>query len=110
MLTGFLPSPIAQAGVRDMPLIGALLDICNPIYVDRAERKSRSDLAHEIKKRVNIEQPYSQLSIFPEGTTSNHQSLLAFKVGAFIPRGYISFNPCGESDQLIVHLNFAKNG
>jgi hypothetical protein len=20
------------------------------------------------------------------------------------------FNPCGESDQLVVHLNFAKNG
>jgi len=23
---------------------------------------------------------------------------------------FAGFNPCGESDQLIVHLNFAKNG
>ena len=62
-------------------------DMCNPIYVERGDRKSRSSVVHEIKRRVNIEQPYPQLAIFPEGTNSNSQSLLAFKIGAFIPRG-----------------------
>ncbi|CAG5078117.1 Oidioi.mRNA.OKI2018_I69.PAR.g8905.t1.cds [Oikopleura dioica] len=60
--------------------------MCNPIYVERGDRKSRSSVVHEIKRRVNIEQPYPQLAIFPEGTNSNSQSLLAFKIGAFIPR------------------------
>jgi len=86
MVTGVLPSPIAKADVHNMPLIGALLDMCNPIYVERGERRSRSSVVHEIKKRVNVEQPYPQCAIFPEGTNSNAQSLLAFKIGAFIPR------------------------
>ena len=87
MVTGVLPSPIAKADVQDMPIMGALLDMCNPIYVERGERRSRSSVVHEIKRRVNIEQPYPQCAIFPEGTNSNAQSLLAFKIGAFIPRG-----------------------
>jgi len=92
MVTGVLPSPIAKADVHNMPLIGALLDMCNPIYVERGERRSRSSVVHEIKKRVNVEQPYPQCAIFPEGTNSNAQSLLAFKIGAFIPRGKLFTN------------------
>ena len=87
MITGNLPRPVAKSDVRDIPLIGALVDICDPIYVTRERRKSRSDVVHAMQKNVNLEQPYPQVSIFPEGTCSNAQSLLAFKLGAFISRG-----------------------
>lgn len=70
-----------------MPLVGALCDICNPIYVNKESGKSRSNIVHEIEKRVNFEQPYPQVAMFPEATNTNAQSLLTFKIGAFIPRG-----------------------
>jgi len=86
MISGSLASPVVQDGIRDLPLVGAILDICNPIYLNRRNRKSRSDTVHEINNRVNVEQPYPQVAIFPEGTCSNAQALLTFKIGAFIPR------------------------
>ena len=99
MISGSPASPVVKDGIRDLPLAGALLEICNPIYVNRENHKSRSDTVHEINKRVNVEQPYPQVAIFPEGTCSNAQALLTFKIGAFIPRGkipiscWLSFDP-----------------
>jgi lysophosphatidylcholine acyltransferase/lyso-PAF acetyltransferase len=87
MLTGSLATPVVKSGIRDMPLVGALCDICNPIYVNKESGKSRSNIVHEIEKRVNFEQPYPQVAMFPEATNTNAQSLLTFKIGAFIPRG-----------------------
>ena len=72
-------------GLRDVPLVGRYMKVCGGIFVDRDSRKSRSDAVHEIKKRVQTEQPIPQIMIFPEGTITNAQCLVQFKVGAFIP-------------------------
>ncbi|CAG5078978.1 Oidioi.mRNA.OKI2018_I69.PAR.g9139.t1.cds [Oikopleura dioica] len=59
---------------------------CGAIFVDRENRKSRSKTVHEIIERVQSEQPVPQISLFPEGTVTNGESLVQFKVGAFIPK------------------------
>ena len=75
--------------------------------VDRQGRMT-SDLASKVESHEDqfkeIETILSTLSSEQNSKQENELilSYLAFKLRMF--------NPCGESDQLIVHLNFAKNG
>ena len=85
-ITGVAPNSLAQSGVGAIPILGSVMKSCGAIFVDRENRKSRSDTVQEIKKRVQLKQPVPQISLFPEGTVTNGESLVQFKVGAFIPK------------------------
>lgn len=46
---------------------------------------SRQKTIGELKRRATSDDPWPEIVIFPEGTCTNGQSLIAFKPGAFIP-------------------------
>ncbi|CAK9104909.1 unnamed protein product [Durusdinium trenchii] len=80
-----LPKFLSMSSVKSWPLFGSLGEDLEYIWVDRGQKGSRGAALEAIQKHVNSwkvgERP---LVIFPEGTTSNGQSLYPFKQGAFI--------------------------
>jgi len=79
-----LPSPISAAENRSIPIIGQLLSVAKPIYVDREDAESKKNVVKAINSRVN-NLNFPQVAIFPEGTNTNRKALLSFKPGAFTP-------------------------
>ena len=92
-------SPISAAENAGYPLIGAILDAWQTLYIVRdrsikdgaAASKTAgsaaappSDVKHLIEKRAH-EHGTLRLMIFPEGTTTNGEALMSFKLGAFNP-------------------------
>ncbi len=56
------------------------------IFVDREENTSCSQTSEEIHRRASSGGRWSKIMIFPEGTTTNREVLLKFKLGAFSPK------------------------
>eukprot|EP01122_Echinamoeba_exundans_P000752 TRINITY_DN10689_c0_g1_i1.p1 TRINITY_DN10689_c0_g1~~TRINITY_DN10689_c0_g1_i1.p1 ORF type:complete len:344 (+),score=35.74 TRINITY_DN10689_c0_g1_i1:37-1068(+) len=93
-----VPSFVAKEGTKKVPFIGYLSQAWNSVYAPSAlelqrdapensekvldqVKKSTTDL---IVERQKSPKPYPPLVIFPEGTTTNGQYLIAFKSGAFV--------------------------
>lgn len=92
-------SVVAKAELETAPIIGTLADSIQTVFVSRGNEKARCETLKTISKRIyNFKKfqkeklsncrddsldPVYPLIIFPEGTTSNGQSLLSFKIGAF---------------------------
>ncbi len=65
---------VANAGVRDWPLVSWLADLNNTVYVDRGDRTGVHGQVGAVRAALGRHQP---MAIFPEGTTS--RELLPFK-------------------------------
>jgi lyso-ornithine lipid O-acyltransferase len=67
---------VAKAEIKTAPIVGWLADLNHTVYVDREDR---SGVAEQINRlREAIVDTWS-ITIFPEGTTNDGQSLLPFK-------------------------------
>uniref|UniRef100_A0A2M4BPC0 Putative phosphate acyltransferase n=1 Tax=Anopheles marajoara TaxID=58244 RepID=A0A2M4BPC0_9DIPT len=76
---------VAKSKAADLPLIGKIIDITQPIYVCREDPNSRHLTRHLIVERVISKEDWPQILIFPEGTCSNGKAVVQFKPGAFGP-------------------------
>lgn len=55
-----------------------------PVYVMREDRMSRQKTIGELKRRATSDDSWPEIVIFPEGTCTNGQSLIAFKPGTVV--------------------------
>jgi len=84
------PKIIAMKGTLDMPLFGRFGQEIGVIEVDREDKDSRAATIKAITDHYESWKPGQRpLLLFPEGRTSNGDSLLPFKKGAFIPGGAV---------------------
>jgi lysophosphatidylcholine acyltransferase/lyso-PAF acetyltransferase len=81
-LTGF----VARAETKTLIGIGKFADYFNCLYVNRLNKESRSETYKAIgehQQRYMDGKDTMQLTMFPEGSSSNGQYLMSFKKGAF---------------------------
>lgn len=79
------PKIIAMQGTTNTPLLGFFAKEIGVIEVDRSNPDSRAATRDAINKHVEAWKPGDRpLLLFPEGTTSNGDSMLEFKRGAFL--------------------------
>lgn len=69
----------------DFSVFPELIDMAQPIYVNREDHGSRTRTIQDILDRVKSPEDWPHILIFPEGTCTNRQSLIRFKPGAFYP-------------------------
>jgi len=77
------PVPIvflSKASVRRVPLLGKLNELVGTVFVERGNRKSSIQAAHQLTKTLNQGR---NVLVFPEGTRSKDGELMPFKKGAF---------------------------
>ncbi|CAE8589861.1 unnamed protein product, partial [Polarella glacialis] len=80
------PKIIAMKGTLNVPILGVFAAELGVIEVDRSNPCSRAATRKAIEEHVECWQPGRRpLLLFPEGTTSNGDSMLEFKKGAFAP-------------------------
>ncbi|XP_070508580.1 lysophosphatidylcholine acyltransferase isoform X2 [Chironomus tepperi] len=77
-----MSSPIVREEDKSL---GKLIDMAQPIYVNREDHNSRQLTIQDILNRVKSNDDWPQTMIFPEGTCTNRTSLIQFKCGAFYP-------------------------
>ncbi len=83
-----MPYVVSREENKQLPFIGKCAKCAQALFVSREDPKSRQKTVQEIIRRANSEQagePWPQLMIFPEGSTSNRRALMSFKPGAFCP-------------------------
>lgn len=80
-----LPSGVSKDENKKVPIISALMEFTQPVYVKREDPDSRQNTIREIKRRAETGGQWPQVLIFPEGTCTNRTCLISFKPGAFIP-------------------------
>jgi len=79
-----LPYIVSRNENRFIPFFGKCVELTQAIHVSREVPDSRQKTVKEIIRRTG-EPGWSQLVIFPEGSTSNRSALMSFKPGAFYP-------------------------
>lgn len=82
VLLGYFPKPaayIAKAGVRKVPILGALNAYYGTVFIERGNPR---EALKAIQQGVQRIQEGQSLVIFPEGTRSPDGHLLPFKPGA----------------------------
>jgi len=78
------PRVVAMAGTRKVPIVGRLMEDMDCVFVDRSSGESRKATLDAISEHCTSWSPGDRpMMIFPEGTTSNGETLLPFKRGAF---------------------------
>merc|ERR1712129_244925 len=76
---------VAIAGAQRLPFIGKVMEEMDSVFVDRADSMSRKATIEAIQEHCSKWKPGCRpLLMFPEGTTTNGEGLLAFKNGAFV--------------------------
>jgi len=78
-------STVTKNDVLDIPVIGKIIASAQPVWIDRFDPDARRLAVEEIKTRARSQGLWTQIMIFPEGTTSAGQALITFKPGAFLP-------------------------
>ncbi|CAG2107490.1 unnamed protein product, partial [Medioppia subpectinata] len=76
-----VPSVVSRIENSRMPFIGSIINLCDPVYVNRDDKDSRLKATNDIKSRATV----GDIMLFPEGTCINRKSLIQFKMGAFLP-------------------------
>ncbi|ETN23621.1 hypothetical protein PPTG_00181 [Phytophthora nicotianae INRA-310] len=77
------PSIAMKTDVANLPLISRIVQMIQPILIDRGTPEGRRRAMNDITSHVaNPSQP--PLLVFPEGTTSNQTVVCKFKVGSFV--------------------------
>jgi len=80
------PGFLSKASIAKVPFVGTIARARQGIFVNRTDRKEKDVVLEDIKLRVeNIQagKSYPPILIYPEGTTSNGESIISFKKGAF---------------------------
>jgi lysophosphatidylcholine acyltransferase/lyso-PAF acetyltransferase len=83
LFTLLSPSIAMKTDVADLPLISRIVQMIQPILIDRATADGRKRAMHDITTHV-ADASKPPLLVFPEGTTSNQHALTKFKVGSFV--------------------------
>jgi len=78
------PSVVAKAETTEIPFWGAIIKMSQPVLVHRGDTNSRQNTIKQISDRAEGE-GWQQVLIFPEGTCTNRQALITFRLGAFYP-------------------------
>jgi len=78
------PSVVAKAETTSIPFWGAIIKMTQPVLVHRSDTNSRQTTIKHISDRAEGE-GWQQVLIFPEGTCTNRQCLITFRLGAFYP-------------------------
>ena len=82
----FFPALVGKKSVADIPFIGTVGRVGDPILIDRMgtkEDKEAALRAIEARQRENEQTNRPSLIIFPEGGTTNGEYLIQFKRGPF---------------------------
>ena len=66
---------VSKSDIRDWPLVGTLATGAGTLYIERAKRQ---DALRMVRAMAEAMQDGDVLAVFPEGTTSDGQSLLPF--------------------------------
>eukprot|EP00871_Galdieria_phlegrea_P006056 jgi/Galph1/938/GphlegSOOS_G5629.1 len=118
-LSTFAPPFVAKQSVRRIPFVGFIAEMMECIFVDRDNHTNRSatslialrlERVQQLRLSLSSWTAPSPLVMFPEGTTSNGDSLLRFHTGPFVQRRPVqpvvlkySF---GDTDPSFVGLTF----
>ncbi|KAM4713994.1 lysophospholipid acyltransferase LPCAT4 isoform 2-T2 [Anableps anableps] len=79
-----LATVVSRSENTKLPVIGALLEFNQSVLVSRKDPESRKKAVTELIERLTSKGYWPQMLMFPEGTTTNGQSLIKFKPGAFL--------------------------
>jgi len=82
------PSVVAKAETSSIPFWGSLIRFTQPVLVHRNDPNSRQTTINQISERSESQaeaEAWQQVFIFPEGTCTNRQALITFRLGAFYP-------------------------
>lgn len=71
---------VSKREVRQWPLIGPWTALCGTIYIDRERKDKVPLLVEEIEKKLRQN---ANVLLFPEGTSSNGETLLPFQTAPF---------------------------
>ncbi|KAK1931341.1 Lysophosphatidylcholine acyltransferase 2 [Phytophthora citrophthora] len=77
------PSIAMKTDVANLPLISRIVQMIQPILIDRGTAEGRKRAMNDITSHV-ADPNKPPLLVFPEGTTSNQLALTKFKVGSFV--------------------------
>jgi 1-acyl-sn-glycerol-3-phosphate acyltransferase len=92
----FFPSFVSKASVKSYPLIGKIGVAIDCFFIERAsskEERAKALKAIEDRQEENEKTGRRPILIFPEGATTNNESVLPFKKGPF--SGLNSVQPIG---------------
>lgn len=83
---------MSKAEVAKMPFFGYIGKVCQTVFVDRGDKKSKAASIRAVDERVahdihemGHKRLWPAMVILPEGTTCNGTCLAPFKKGAFVP-------------------------
>ena len=79
-----MPCSVSKLAVSYLPIVGKIAVAMRTIFVDRKDPDSKHKCVDAIRQRATDE-AWPPLNIFPEGTCTNGDALIAFKPGPFIP-------------------------
>lgn len=81
-----IPCVMAQANVAKFPIIGLAISALSPILVPVTDKQKETlpSPMDELTKRIKSNAFYRPMFIFPEGTTTQTNTLVKFKDGSFI--------------------------
>lgn len=76
---------LAKANVSDLPLMGRQCMARQSIFIDSHDKKAHSDVISRLNNRLKVshEGLLPPVTVFPEGTLNNGETLLKFKKGSF---------------------------
>ncbi|KAK9868900.1 hypothetical protein WJX84_010033 [Apatococcus fuscideae] len=86
----YFPSFVAKSGLRGVPLVGAICESMQCLFVERGRKQGATEgIADSLKQRMLLaasgQSPDARpVLIFAEGTTTNGDYLLDFRSGAFL--------------------------
>ena len=66
---------VSKADVRHWPVIRGLADAAGTLYIERESRRDAMRVVHQVAERLRTP---DVISVFPEGTTGDGQTLLTF--------------------------------
>jgi len=80
------PRILAMASTKEIPVINKLMEELDVVFVDRSSEESRQTATEAINSHcASWLVGQKPMLIFPEGTTTNGESLINFRQGAFRP-------------------------
>ncbi len=91
LLDAMMPPLIGTSGItrhQTMEIPGGFGNIAKVLqsyFVDRGSSRSKEEALKFIKYRALSPMDWSQVMVYPEGTTTNGTKLIHFKRGAFVP-------------------------
>ena len=81
VINAWRPTPfVSKAEIRKWPVVGWLAHQLGTVFVQREKRSDAKRIMHELAERLNTGE---LMCVFPEGTTTDGQSLLPFHANMF---------------------------